>query len=289
MKVLSFGEILWDLYPDRKCLGGAPLNFAAHLAKHGEDAYMLSAVGADPLGEAAIEQIRNWGVHADFIARCTEKQTGRCVVTLDEKSVPSYNLLEDVAYDHISCGKITDTFDVLYFGTLALRGNENRAVLAELLKKYCFREVFVDVNIRPPFYCAETVRFAVENATILKVSAEELPFLYDMLGMADTLSYEAFAKELARTYDGLNCVIVTLGEKGAYVLECSNQTEHTCGCSEVEVKSTVGAGDSFSAAFLSRYMGGEELDVCLRHAVKVAGYVVSEYDAVPDYRVEEFC
>lgn len=287
MNVLSFGEILWDVYPDQKFLGGAPLNFAAHLAKHGEAAYMLSAVGQDALGEQAIAQVRRWGVFTDYIAQCPEKQTGKCLVTLDENSVPSYNLLEDVAYDEIPCEEITDEFQVLYFGTLALRSAANRRTLRQVLERNRFREIFVDVNIRPPFYTEETVKFAVENATMLKISAEEIPVLYALFG-AQGADYQTFAKMLAAAYEKLGCIIVTLGADGAYVLDCRNMKEYVCSSPEVEVLSTVGAGDSFCAAFLSKYMGGSEIPACLSHAVKVAGYVVSKFDAVPDYRLEDF-
>lgn len=287
MKVLSFGEILWDVYPDKKFLGGAPLNFAAHLAKHGADAYMLSAVGNDVLGEEAMAQIRQWGVFTDYITRCREKPTGKCIVTLDEKSIPSYFLLEDVAYDHISYKEVKDDFDVLYFGTLALRADANVRTLKRILSKNSFKEVFVDVNLRPCSYSKEKVVFAMESATILKISLEEIPILYEMFEIID-VTYSNFAKRLAQRYHRLRYIIVTLGENGAYVLDCNMQKEYDCDAINVEVKSTVGAGDSFSAAFLFQYLNGADILLCLEYAVKVAGYVVSKFEAVPDYCVENF-
>lgn len=287
MNVLAFGEILWDVYPDRKCLGGAPLNFAAHLARHGERSFMRSAVGADRLGAEALEQVRQWGVSTEYIAVLPEKQTGCCLVTLDERLVPSYNLLQDVAYDHIPCENLSGEFDVLYFGTLALRSEANCRTLKNLLAERQFREIFVDVNIRPPFYSAETVRFTVENATLLKVSEEELPVLCAAIGGDPATEYEAAAKWLGGTFNKLTCVMITLGEKGAYVLSCRDGISCRQDGETVEVRSTVGAGDSFSAAFLARYLQGCSVDACLKHAVKVAGFVVSEYDAVPEYTVED--
>ena len=288
MNVLAFGEILWDVYPDRKCLGGAPLNFAAHLARHGEQSFMLSAVGDDNLGAEALAQVRQWSVSAEYIAELPEKQTGCCLVTLDERLVPSYNLLQDVAYDHISCDALSGEFDVLYFGTLALRSEANCRALKKLLAARHFKEVFVDVNIRPPFYSAETVRFAMENATMLKVSDEELPVICHILGVDSAIGYEAAAKLLADIFPNLSCVIMTLGEKGAYVYACEDAVSCQRDGEAVEVRSTVGAGASFSAAFLAKYLQGNALDVCLNHAVKVAAFVVSEYAAVPDYQTEDF-
>ena len=287
MRVLSFGEILWDVYPNEKYLGGAPLNFAAHLAKHGENAFMLSSVGNDALGREALVQAERWGVSTEYVTVNSEKQTGCCLVTLDERSVPSYNLLKDVAYDHITAAQLPDNADVLYFGTLALRSPENFHTLRRVLRTHRFKEVFVDVNIRPPFYSEETVRFAAENASILKVSLEELPVLCRVFGADAGMPYGEFAKMLAHTCRNLRYIIVTLGEKGAWVLDCKTETACLCGGVSVDVVSTVGAGDSFSAAFLSKLMGGCPMADCLRHAVKVAGFVVSRFDAVPDYRPEE--
>lgn len=288
MKVLSFGEILWDVYDDRKCIGGAPLNFAAHMAKHGDEIYMLSALGADELGDEAIKQIEQWGISAKYTSVLEEKATGRCVVTLDENKVPAYNLLQDVAYDYITCDELSDRFDVLYFGTLALRSESNLRSVKNLMESNEFENVFVDINIRPPFYTRESVSFAIQNATILKISLEEMATVSELIGLRETMRYEKFAARLAEMYKTLKCIIITLGAEGAYALDCTADRGYSCESEKVEVKSTVGAGDSFSAAFLHRYLRGNDISSCLEHATKVAGFVVSEYDAVPDYDDKRF-
>ena len=147
MKVLSFGEVLWDIYPDKKYIGGAPFNFAAHLAKHGEEIYMLSCLGKDSLGEEALLYLKEFGILTDFLSWSSVKQTGQCLVTLDENAIPSYDLKRDVAYDYIDCKNVKGDFDVLYFGTLALRSNHNLESLRKLIKSKNFKEIFVDVNI----------------------------------------------------------------------------------------------------------------------------------------------
>ena len=285
MKILSFGEILWDVYPDEKYLGGAPLNFAAHLAKHGENVAMLSAVGKDELGKEAKEQVSAWGISTAHVAELSGKQTGCCLVTLNEQKVPSYNLLTDVAYDYIPCPKGEESFDVLYFGTLSLRSEYNRNSLAELLDK-SFREVFVDVNIRPPYYSRETVRFAVSQASILKVSDEELSTVAELLDMEEKQDYQKFAGELSERFSNLRCVVITLGGDGAYALDCTSGEACRVPCAKATVKSTVGAGDSFSAAFLHKFLAGESVEACLAHASRVAAFVVSHYEAVPEYTVK---
>jgi fructokinase len=282
MKILSFGEILWDIYPDQKFIGGAPLNFAAHLAKHKEDIFMLSAVGQDDLGAEAVEIVKSWGISDRYIARLADRPTGQCHVTLDENMTPSYNLFSDVAYDAIPCPVFCEAFDVLYFGSLALRTAENFAAVKALVK-HPFPEIFVDVNIRPPHYSKETVAFGVENATILKVSLEELPTVSGLLAV-EAEDYKAFAKALAARYQNLKIILITLGEAGAFAWNCKENTAFFSPCVPTQVLSTVGAGDSFSAAFLHKYLHNADLQSCLDYANRVAAFVVSNYDAVPDYK-----
>ena len=285
MKILSFGEILWDVYPDESYIGGAPLNFAAHLKKHGEEVYMLSALGEDSLGERARHVLEEWGINVEYVSVLKDKETGKCLVTLDENSLPSYNLLYDVAYDFIDSGVVTENFDVLYFGTLALRSVGNLNSIKALLEKGVFGEVFVDVNIRPPFYSKESVELAINNATILKVSLEELYEVASLLDMKESEDYKAFAKELKKKNPWLKCIIITLGADGAYALE---HGEYYCPAEKACVVSTVGAGDSFSASFLHKYLKGNNVKDCLKYASRVAGFVVSHSAAVPDYNVEDF-
>jgi len=288
MKILSFGEILWDCYPYKSVIGGAPLNFAAHLAKHNENVYMLSAVGNDELGTKAIDSVKNWNICADFIFIHNNKQTGRCDVTLDQNSVPCYNLLNDVAYDYIVCDKLPDEFDILYFGTLALRSEYNRNSLKKLLNTNSFAEIFVDINIRPPYYSKDTVEFSLKNATILKISDEELPTVCSLLNIDKISDYKAVAKVLSDRYQNLKCIIITLGAKGAFALDCITKKEFSCDSVKTDVVSTVGAGDSFSAAFLHKYLHKTEIDSCLTYASKIAGFVVLELEAVPEYDIANF-
>lgn len=281
MKVLAFGEIVWDVYPDNACLGGAPLNFAAHLARHGHEVYMLSAVGADDYGDKALTQMHDWGVHTDCVARLNDKQTGACMVTLNEAGVPQYDLLSDVAYDHIPPVDLLAA-DVLYFGTLALRSKKNRETLQHILNTTSFADVFVDVNIRAPFYSEEVIRFAAEHASILKISDEEMPTVAKALHIQTTDPQE-FIKAIVAGYPTVQCLVLTCGGDGALVYHRAEDAVYTCASKKVEVVSTVGAGDSFSAAFLHMYSKKEAVSQCAAYAATVAGFVVSRQEAVPPY------
>ena len=278
MKLLSFGEILWDVYPDRKYIGGAPLNFAAHFSRHGGEVYMLSSLGDDELGNDALKVLRNWGISANYVSK-SEYPTGRCLVALDENSVPTYNLLENVAWDNITAENIDEDFDVLYFGTLALRDIKNRKTLEKVLKKE-YREIFCDVNLRTPFYSKESVNFVFENATIVKISDEELAEVLAFVGI-DEDDFEKICFEIEKKFPNIKIVIITLGQKGAVAYDGSKMFRVPA--VPCEVVSTVGAGDSFSASFLWKYMSDEAVEESLIHASKIASFVVSQYDAVPEY------
>ena len=279
MNVLSFGEVLWDVYPDNKYIGGAPLNFAAHFVKNGGKASMLSAVGNDELGHETIKVVEGFGVGTNYIAIHNHKETGKCLVTLNEKMIPSYNLLSDVAYDEISYPQLNEDFDVLYFGTLALRSEANLDSLNKVLKNYTFKEVFVDMNIRPPHYSKQSIELALQKATLIKISDEELPTVLKEMNLDETTD----AKALCDLYPQLKVVMITKGEKGSSVYCKEEGQEYAIEAKKVEVVSTVGAGDSFSASFLASYLKGASIDECLEKATEISAYVVSKKDAIPDY------
>lgn len=280
MNILCFGEILWDVYPDKAVIGGAALNFAGHFVKNGGKAYMLSSVGDDKLGCDAVKVVKELGINTKYIS-VDERQTGKCLVTLGENGIPKYNLLDNVAYDFIG-GEIRDKFDAIYFGTLALRNEFNRFSLKKVLKENSFKEVFCDVNIRAPFYSQYSVKFCAENATVIKISDEELPIVCKIL-LNEDLDYKTAAKKIAQKFQNLKVVIITLGAKGAYIFNAQKGEECEQAAPKTEVISTVGAGDSFSAAFMYKYMLGERTENCLERAIKVSAFVVANLEAVPNY------
>ena len=164
---------------------------------------------------------------------------------------------------------------MLYFGTLALRNKYNLDSLDKLLKKRNFKDIFVDINIRAPFYSYELVKFCLNNATILKISSEELPIIEDLLSIDSSVGYKEFARIIKERYANLKIIIITLGAEGAYCFDCNNNDEYSCESQKVKVASTVGAGDSFSAAFLYQFFQKKDIRFSLEYASKLAGYVVS--------------
>lgn len=251
---------------------------SSEAALAGAEAYLVSAVGCDPLGDEAIAKTADFGVRCDFIGRVPDKVTGQCLVTLGEGGVPTYRLLEDVAYDYIA-PPVGGTYDVLTFGTLALRGEANRCSIRRILKTHTFREVFVDLNIRPPFFSRESIELCLSSATIVKISDEELPTVTETL-FGERLLPDAAAARLFAAYPGIRLLLLTLGERGSVCYLGDRRYEMPI--TPTPAVSTVGAGDSFGATFLTHYLGGEDIPAALSAASAVAAFVVAHPGAVPE-------
>ena len=281
MRILSFGEIIWDVYPDAKCIGGAPFNFAAHAQRAGATSFLMSAVGEDALGAEAIKSVTQYGICGDYVSVLKAYPTGKCNVTLDQNKIPTYTIEDNVAYDYIPFPtKAVQDFDALAFGTLALRHEHNRTVIDDLLRQSKFEQVFVDLNIRAPFDYAESIRFALERATIVKVSDEELPTVVARLGGVYQ-DIEASVAFLKNEFPNVHTVLVTCGGNPAIVYDFKSGKRYTCAAKKTEVISTVGAGDCYGAYFLTNYLAGKAIETCMESAADAAAFVVAHQEAIP--------
>lgn len=280
MKLISFGEIIWDVYPDGATLGGAPLNFAMHSVMRGAEVLMLSAVGDDELGKRALDMIGAAGVNTSAIQVIDGMDTGKCTVTLNDAGVPSYRIDEASAYDKIGVPSFSlSGYNALSFGTLSLRDDYNRKTLELLMKAESFDEIFTDLNVRMPFCSAEAIRFCLSHATAVKISDEELGAVVGLLSLP--ASDEAGAvKEIFKLYGQISLIIITRGGDGAACYERAGALTE-CAAYPATVISTVGAGDSFGASFLCEYMESGNVEKALRLAAMVSAYVVSHKEAVP--------
>ena len=280
MKILSFGEIIFDVYPDKKCIGGAPLNFAAHASREGADTYLLSAVGNDELGCKAVELIKKFGISTDYVSVNPDFETGKCIVSLDENGVPSFNVKNNAAYDNI-VSVPDEYFDVVAFGTLALRNNVSLKTLKTLLASENYGKIFCDINLRAPFYTKESVELCLENANILKLSDTELDYVFDTFF---NIRYENLVQNfylLCSKYPNIEEITVTYGEGGAYAFSIVENKICYAPAKQVDVVSTVGAGDSFGASYLVSRLKGKSIEQSLKRATEVSAYVVSCKDAIP--------
>ena len=281
MNLISFGEIVWDIAQNEEHLGGAPLNFAAHSAILGANVCLVSAVGCDRLGDKALEQIQKLGINTKYISELSNKETGKCYVSLDKNAVPSYEIVDDVAYDYIQMPKIDENIDIIVFGSLVLRNDNNKNVLKELLDTYSFSDVFVDINIRAPFYSYKSIRFCLDNATILKISEEELPVVMKNV-FGEFASLKDSARKISDMFNQIKIIIITRGEKGSCCYDCNAGEFFWANAEQTNLVSTVGAGDSFGAAFLTKYMENKNYDICLEFASKISALVCSKIEAVPE-------
>lgn len=293
MKILSFGEVLWDVFNEQKLIGGAPFNFCGHLAKLGADAYIITAVGNDKFGDKAISEIERIHVKTDFVFR-NPLPTGRCIVSI-ENGLPSYQLLENVAYDAITLPeeKLSDIqhgdFDALYFGTLAQRSGISSHALNQIVGYGYFHEIFCDINIRQQYYNRDTLQYCLDHATILKVSREEISAIRETGFSPSTPAslnivedYTVLSRWLCHTF-GIRIVIITMDKDGAFLYESKQDKFYVSKSPKNEAISTVGAGDSFSACFLYNYLSNQSLETCLSRAVDLSDFVVTKTEAIPDY------
>ena len=281
MKLISFGEIIWDVYPDRAILGGAPFNFAAHAALQGADAYLLSAVGCDEYATRSLSEISVFGVNTDYVGSTDKASTGKCLVTLDKNGMPKYDVADPASYDYISFDEnIPADFDVVAFGTLALRRENNRASLLSLLDHVKPREVFTDLNIRPPFYSKESIEICLSRGTIVKLSDEDMAYVSRII-LGEETDCEGAARMLSEKYPNIKLMLITKGEKGSTVYCRDGGYFIECPAKKAEVVSTVGAGDSFGATFLVSYMNTRDIPLSMSLASEVSAFVVSRKEAVP--------
>ncbi|MDD4698871.1 MAG: PfkB family carbohydrate kinase [Oscillospiraceae bacterium] len=292
MSVLVFGEVLWDIFGEEKRIGGAPLNFAAHLARLGEAVSLITAVGEDALGTQTLDIIRDFQISADYVKQVPQP-TGICQVTLDEHNSPHYDLVGDVAYDFIdlSSEKLQSIkeqqADVLYMGTLSQRSEISRSTANCLLEQGGFRDIFCDINIRKPFYSRDILESCLKSCTILKISREEYRVLEE-LGLVEVSGEEGdytarLCRALAQRWTSIRLILVTLDKDGALLYDVCQDRILKSDKPQSKLKSAVGAGDSFSAAFLHNYLSGEDLPICLNRGIALSDYVVTQLGAVPDY------
>jgi fructokinase len=288
LRVLSFGEMLWDIINGNPYIGGAPFNLAAHLSRMGVESTFVSAVGEDDLGNKALEHAHRYGIETDFIRVHPELPTGTVAVTLNDKGVPDFVIHENTAWDAIvlrddQLEELTSfRFVAFYFGTLAQRSRQNRETLKALLSLVRPSHVFYDVNLRQHHYTKEWIMDSLTASSIVKCNDEEARRL-SMLLFNHELDQEAFAQKMSRAFD-VATVCITRGDKGAAVYHHGIFRE-VPGI-KVEVVDTVGAGDAFSAGFLYACLSGRDMYAATRFAAKVGAFVASHAGAVPEYAEE---
>ena len=268
--VISFGEILWDIIDGVPHIGGAPFNFAAHAARCGLKSGIVSAIGNDGLGRDALNAATGFGVDVSQVSVHPVLPTGTVNVTL-QNGIPSYEIVQPVAWDEIALPeRLHLTPRAFYFGTLSQRGPLSAATLSELLRKFESSIVFFDVNLRQDFWDAEIVGKGLANADILKVNDEEM----NRLGFVPD--------DLLARFPRLKIIVETCGALGCRIVSRKGERFDSPAFTDEPVVDTVGAGDSFSAAFLASLLRGESLESAAEAGNRLAGRVAARVGAIPE-------
>jgi fructokinase len=284
MNTLSFGEILWDIIDGQEHIGGAPFNFAAHLAQCGGRSYLVSRVGKDERGSNAIRACSQYKVSTDFLQQDEHYPTGTVQVQL-ANGQPDYTIDESVAYDFIApdqklLGIPSDFFNVFYFGSLAQRHPVSANTLEIILKHFSFNYIFYDVNLRKKGYTSTILATSLNVCTVLKLNHEEVPVIAEMLGLTHQ-SPESFCSQISAVYPTLKIIIVTASDKGCFIYT-DNRLTFICGRT-VAVKDAVGAGDAFSAAFMYTLFTKQDAFAAASAGNEIGAYVVTQQGAIPKY------
>ncbi len=276
VKPVIFGEVLFDCFPDgQTVLGGAPFNVAWHLQALGDAPCFISRVGDDSHAAKIMQAMEKWGMDVSGLQRDDMYPTGQVIVAI-ENGEPHYDIKSDVAYDFIEAAALPafDQPGLLYHGTLALRNPASRRALDELLRRGDF-SVFLDVNLRPPWWNETIVNECLQRARWAKLNEHELRVLS---GGGDGVDAQANA---LRQASGLELLVVTQGEKGAVAYTGEGAVARVTPAPATQVVDTVGAGDAFTAVLLHGLLNDWPLQQSLDAAQRFASAVVGIRGAVP--------
>ena len=280
--VVGLGEVLWDVLPEGKKLGGAPANFAYHAGQFlGSDNTMaISALGHDKLADETIEALRDHNLN--HLLPRVPYPTGTVQVELDGQGIPTYDIRENVAWDHIPFDddilQVACNCRAVCFGSLAQRNVVSRETIHRFLDATpddCLK--IFDINLRQQFYTKEVIEESLKRCNILKINDEELVVIKRMYGYED-LDMRGICEKMLAEY-GLKMLVLTCGTNGSYVfapgLTSFQETP------KVKVADTVGAGDSFTGSFCAAILNGKTVAEAHRKAVQVSAYVCTQNGAMP--------
>ncbi len=280
-KVVGIGELLWDVLPEGKKLGGAPANFAYITQLLGGHGTPSSRLGNDALGDEAMAMLASFGLDTQFIQRDNEHTTSTVDVRF-EGGQPSYQIHEGVAWDYMEWTpqwrELAHSADAVCFGSLAQRAPGSRAAIREFLAGTRENAVRIfDVNLRQKFFSAEVLAESIRLADVVKLNDEELPRILSLLGLHATGEVES-AQRL-RSAMGLKLVCVTCGCNGSIIVSANEVSQHPG--FRITVADTVGAGDAFTAGLVHQYLRGASLAQMNETANRIGSWVASKAGAMP--------
>jgi fructokinase len=282
MRMVGLGELLWDLVPSGRALGGAPANFAYLANLLGDEGVIASCIGGDELGREARLLLQTRGLSTAFLQEDGEHETGTAAVSIDGDGQPTFVIREDVAWDYMSWTgaweQLSKDADAVCFGTLAQRSPRSAATIEMFLRNMKSSAVRVlDVNLRHPFYSVERLQGSFHLAQIVKLNEGELLRVSEIVGLRGNHT-EELARNLADQFD-LKLVCVTRGARGSWLVTKDRAVEHP-GIA-VRVADAIGAGDAFTACVIHHFVRGRSLEVISDAANRFASWVATQVGATP--------
>lgn len=278
--IVGIGEILWDVFPDGKVLGGAPANFAYHVAQFGFDGYAVSAIGNDELGDEIIQNLST--KELKYLIERIPFPTGTVNVAVDDNGIPHYEICQNVAWDNIpftekmeALAKRTKT---VCFGSLAQRNDASRLTINKFLDILPPEALIIfDINLRQHFYSKELIIHSLSRCNILKINDDEVVLVAKLFGWEENTEME-ICQMLLADYS-LSMVVLTKGTQGSYVITADFTSFLLT--PEVKVADTVGAGDSFTGSFVAALLSGKSIAEAHKLAVDVSAFVCTQHGAMP--------
>ncbi len=285
---VSLGEVLWDVLPSGKVLGGAPTNAAWHAAQLGADAHVVSAVGDDYLGREILARLAGMRLDIENVVTVADRPTSTVEATVGPDGNARYVIHENVAWDHLPATPamlaLAARAEAMNFGSLGQRSPAGRESTRALLRAARPGSVRVfDINLRPPFVFEAVIRGGLELATVVKMNDEELPLLAGMFGWSAVP--ERAIEELLAAHPNLRHAVVTRGPRGAWWHDRSRLVSKSPG-TPVRVVDTIGAGDSVTAATMMGLLAGWEPGDILERALAIASFVCGGRGGTPELPAE---
>ncbi len=267
-KIVVFGEVLFDCFTDgTEILGGAPFNVAWHLQAFGLNPILVTRVGQDARGEMILEAMEHWGITRDYVQIDPKRPTGTVSITVKDGE-PTYSISPEHAWGHIQpVAKGLPDNILLYHGTLALWSKDARNAL-EQIREERHTQVFVDVNLRAPWWEQKTVMSIIRNVSWLKLNEEEFSQLFPGPG-GETERVKAAFESLK-----INTIIMTRGGRGATIYRPDKPELNVSPTPASDIVDTVGAGDAFSAVFILGIDKGWATDTILKRAQDFASAII---------------
>ena len=292
LNILTFGELLYDVYDNVSVIGGAPFNYSLQLSRllsKDDKLKFITALGNDDYSKDALTFIDNENIDKSLIQTLKDYETGKATVFLNEKKVPDYIIHENSAWDNIEYNSnienaLKDNYDLFYFNILSQRNEKSYNTLKNIFKNINAKYKVCDVTFRKNYYTKEKIKESLEFINILKINDDELAVIKELFYPSMPNDNEVLLKAINKDFN-IDYIFLTLGASGASVLYNNEYIFNPS--NKVNVIDTVGAGDSFCAALSYAILRGVDINNVLEFASSVSEEMVQVKGGTARYDIEK--